>query len=142
MAYFSGRVISVYFKNEDRVTVDDDPSEFMFFRFGANFLMGHHGHRAKPEQLVVFMSHARPQDWGETRHRWVLTGHVHHMRVKEVGGTPVESFRSLVPADAYHYSEGYCSGSSLTSITLHREHGEVGRRKVNILPPPRVSPSA
>ncbi len=123
-----------YFKDEPRVNVSLCPKARTYFRFGANLLGVAHGHgkaQANPKDLESCMANERARDWGETRHRWWLLGHVHHRTQKETRGCLVEHFRTLAPRDAHAAFEGYGSGRDLHRIVLHREDGEVDRQIVS-----------
>ncbi len=121
-----------WFRNDERVTVDTDPSRFWWWRFGANLLGGTHGDLAKMKDLPMIMAASRPEDWGATKFRAVLTGHIHTQTAVEVGGVVVESFQTTAARDAWHSSMGYRAGRSMQAIVLHSERGEVGRHKVNV----------
>lgn len=122
-----------WFRNEPRVTVDIDPGYFWWWRWGANLVGATHGDQAKMAQLPLIMAASRPEDWGQTTHRYALTGHVHHKSAIETGGVIVESFQSTAARDAWHSASGFRSGRSMSAINLHNLHGEVGRQKVNII---------
>jgi hypothetical protein len=77
------------------------------------------------------MADDRPDYWGASEYRWMIFGHIHHETVKEVGSVRCESFRQPVPKDAYAHSHGYRAGNSMSSVTLHKTDGEIGRHKVN-----------
>lgn len=126
--------LSAFYADEPRVTIDDDPGEFFYHRFGATLIGATHGHRLKPADMAMAMATRRREDWGATKYHWFLFGHVHHETAKEVGDCRVESFQTLAGRDAHHAATGYSSGQSLTSITLHHDDGEIGRHRVNIAP--------
>lgn len=121
-----------WFRNEARVTVDIDPSRFWWWRFGANFLGATHGDQAKMQNLPMLMAATHPKDWGETKHRLILTGHIHTKTAMEIGGVIVESFQSTAARDAWHAGMGYKAGRSMQAIVLHDERGEIGRHRVVI----------
>ena len=129
--------LSAFYENDPRVTVDDTPGEYFFHRFGQTLIGAHHGHRMKPERMAMKLATDCREDWGATRYHWFLFGHIHHETVKEVGDVRCESFQTLASNDAHHHASGYSAGRSLSSVTLHREDGEIGRHRVNI-PPPRM----
>jgi hypothetical protein len=124
--------LSAFYHNNPRVTIDDDPSDFFFHRFGQTLIGANHGHKMKADRMAMAMATMRREDWGKTKHHWFLFGHIHHETVKEVGDVRVESFRTLAAKDAHAASCGYVSGQSLTSVTLHVDEGEIGRHKVNL----------
>lgn len=125
---------SFYAKNP-RVTIDTDPSDLFFYRFGATLIGANHGHKMRADRMAMSMATLRRKEWGETKYHWFLFGHIHHETVKEIGDCRVESFQTLAAKDAHAASSGYNSGQSLSSITIHKEDGEIGRHRINVPPP-------
>lgn len=121
-----------WFRNDDRVTVDIDPSRFWWWRFGQTLLGATHGDMAKMADLPLIMARDRAQDWGATTYRYILSGHIHHKSAMEIGGVIVESFQSTAAKDAWHAGMGFGAGRSMQAITLHSERGEISRSKVAI----------
>lgn len=120
------------YENNPRISVDDSPMDFHYYQFGKNLIGGYHGHNVKLDKLPLIMATDRPKEWGETTHRVILTGHVHHNQTqKDVSGCSVESLQILATEDAWAHKNGYRSARSMVSIVFHREHGEWGRFKVN-----------
>jgi hypothetical protein len=122
-----------WFRDNPRITVDDSPSYFWWWRWGQVLLGATHGDMAKPANLPLVMAASRPEDWGQTKHRLVLTGHIHTRTALESGGVIVESFQSTAARDAWHEASGYRAGRSLSAITFHSVDGEIARQKVNIV---------
>lgn len=130
--------LSAWFRNDERVTIDTDPSRFYMRQFGKVMIAATHGDMLKMGDMAGFMAANWPRSWGETVHRYAYTGHVHHDRVKSGGGVRSESFNTLAAKDAWHAASGYVSPRSAVSITMHKQHGEVDRLTVN-LPGPLVN---
>lgn len=120
------------YENNDRVTIDNSPESYHFYRFGQNLIGTHHGDKAKPIDLLGVMANDRAKDWGETKHRRFYCGHIHHEVVKEVPGLTVEYMRTLAPADAWHRAQGYRAGRDLRLDVFHREYGMINRFIVGI----------
>lgn len=127
--------LSAFYAKNSRVTIDDDPGDLFFFRFGRTLIGATHGHKMKPDRMAMTLASRCREDWGATDYHWFLFGHIHHETAKEVGGVRCESFQTLAANDAHHASSGYNAGKSLQCVTLHRQMGEVGRHRVNIPPP-------
>jgi len=127
---FLREALSCLYEKEPRVTVDSAPTSFHYLRFGKVLIGIHHGDKVKPEAMPLLMAQDRPVDWGETKHRYCWSGHIHHDKVRDVGGVRVESFRVLPPEDAWAYNAGYRSGRDMKRIDMHAEHGEVARQLV------------
>lgn len=124
--------IHAYFSNEPRVKVDLSPSKFWFYRFGKVLLGATHGDTVKHDALLGVMASDRAEDWGQTKHRYFYTGHVHHQSVREYPGLICESFRTLAAKDAYAAGHGYRAGRDMVAIIHHIEHGEVERHRCDI----------
>lgn len=123
--------LSMYFSEEPRVTVMVDPASYHYYRFGNSLIGVTHGDGAKQEELPLIMAGTRPEDWGQTRHRYWFTGHIHHKVVKEFNGVKVESFNTLAPSDAWHAKSGYFAAREMQALVIHKDHGIVAR---NICP--------
>ena len=124
--------LNAFFRNDERVTIDLDPSDFFYHRFGNTLIGANHGHRLKPVNMAMHMANTRPEDWGKSKFRYFYFGHIHHKTMKEEGGVITESFQTLSAKDAYHAGGGYLGGRSLTGITIHKDKGEIGRHIVSV----------
>jgi hypothetical protein len=119
--------MEMFYRSDERVSVDTSPNPFHWFRFGACLIGVTHGGRIKPQQLVSIMAADRAEDWGETRHRHWYTGHVHHHTADEFPGCSVESLRTAASSDAQEHRAGYRSGHDLRVDVWHRERGPITR---------------
>jgi hypothetical protein len=125
-------VLAAYFERDKRVVVETSPSKYFYRRFGANLIGITHGDKSKMADLPSIMATDRAQDWGQTRHRYWWTGHIHHTRHQEYRGCFVESFNTLAASDAWHHESGYRSARQMQRIDLDAEHGISGRQICNI----------
>jgi hypothetical protein len=119
--------LAALYEKEPRVTVDTSPMHYHYYTFGKCMIMTHHGHGPKMQDLPLIMATDRPKDWGETEHRFIWTGHIHHWSAKDFPGCSVESFRVLPPPDAWAHQKGYRPIRDMRSIILHRTLGERAR---------------
>jgi hypothetical protein len=117
------------YENNSRITIDRSPSNFHYYRFGKVLIGTHHGNKVKmkAKNLPLIMATDRAQDWGETTHRTIWTGHIHSLNVQEYQGCTVESFQILAPGDAWSHGMGYRAQRSMKSILFHKDMGEVSR---------------
>lgn len=129
--FLTAALLNTY-ENEPRLTVDESPSAFHYIQHGKVLIGTHHGHTCKMQNLPGVMAAERPKEWGDTTHRYWLTGHIHHDSMKEYAGCKVESFRTLAARDAYAAHAGYLSGQDSKCLVMHSEHGEIERHTVNI----------
>lgn len=131
-ALWLNEVMRLYFESDPRVRVFDNLSKFVWFQWGKNLVVTHHGDKIKMANLYGSITRNLRKEWGESKHTFVWTGHVHHKNQEEYGGAIFESFNILAPPDAWHAASGYSSSRSMSCIVLHQEFGEEGRLKVNI----------
>jgi UDP-2,3-diacylglucosamine pyrophosphatase LpxH len=124
--------IAAFFDNEPRVEVDLSPSAHWYYRFGKVLLGATHGDKSRANQLMGVMAADRAEDWGQTRHRHWLCGHVHHSSVQEFHGCTVETFRTLAAADSYAAGYGYRAGRDMRCIVYSSEHGEIERHRADV----------
>jgi hypothetical protein len=132
MARMLAMWMAAVYERDSRVKVLDNQNPYIYVTHGQNLIGFAHGDGAKIEQLPAIMATDRAPDWGTTRYRTWLTGHIHHMTRKEYPGCIVESFRTLAPRDYWHHHRGYRTGQSLSCITYHREWGEITRSTVDL----------
>lgn len=121
------------YENEPRITIDNSPMHFHYYRYGNNLIGTHHGHgkHAKLQDLPLIMATDRAPDWGQTDFHYWFTGHVHHDQVKDFPGCRVESVRVLATQDAYAAQNGWRSKRDMKSIIFDQEFGEIARHIVN-----------
>jgi hypothetical protein len=125
--------LSLVYENEPRVRVNLSPSYYLYHRFGKVLIGVTHGDKAaKFRDLAEIMAADRARDWGETKHRFWFTGHIHHEKEQEFRGCVVRSLNTLAPADSWNAEQGYRSRRQMTRFDMHREHGEVGRGVFNV----------
>lgn len=114
------------YRGNDRIEIQRDPRDLFMYQWGKCAIFAHHGDKAKPQQLALYLSDVAPF-WSETRHRHILTGHVHHDAAKDLGPIRWESLRAFCPPDAYAASMGYGGRRALQALTFHREDGLILR---------------
>lgn len=124
--------LGLAYEDEPRVTVDQSPAMYHWFRFGSVLLGTHHGDKAKPEMLMGVMAVDRAADWSACKHRRFYCGHYHHQIVKEVPGVIIEYLPTLASSDAWHHAMGYRSQRAMYMDVFHRERGHVNRHIVGI----------
>ena len=131
-ALWLNEVMRLYFEDDPRVHVFDNASKFIWWQWGKNLVVTHHGDRIKMSNLHGSIVSNLRQEWGASDHTFVWTGHIHHKNQEEYGGALFESWNILAPADAWHAGSGYASSRSMTCVILHKLYGEQGRLKANI----------
>lgn len=112
------------YRDVPHITVDKSPMDIFMKQWGKCLIAAHHGDRAPPERLSLYISDICPY-WSDTRHRHVLTGHVHKDQAKDVGPIRWESLYAFAPPDAYAAGSKYSGRRSLQAMTFHKEDGRV-----------------
>lgn len=131
-AIFLSVCLKHIYENEPRVSVDDSPAPFHYIKFGKVLIGAHHGHTCKMDKLPSVMASDRYEDWGTTKYRYWMTGHIHHDSKKEFPGCMVESFRTVAAKDAYATYGGWRSGRDTKVIIFHKEYGEIERHTISL----------
>lgn len=124
--------LAAWYRNEPRVTVHKDPSEFFMMEWGQVMLAAHHGDKAKAQSMVMFLADHFAEAWGRTKYRFLFTGHLHHHKSADIGGLQWEQLRAITSRDAYAVSHAYTARSQMQGITYHKERGEIMRVKVGL----------
>lgn len=119
------------YRDNPRVEVHKQPSEFFLHEFGKVMIAAHHGDKAKADRLVHFVADEFAEAWGRTKHRFLFTGHMHNHKSQDIGGMKWEQLRAITERDAYTVGQAYVSRAQLSAITFHRERGEIQRVSVN-----------
>ena len=124
--------LQAMYEIEPRVTVKDNASKYIYEQFGKVLFGVTHGDGAKMADLGEIMACDVPNEWGQSRHRYWYTGHLHHEQIKEFRGVRTETFRTLAKGDNWHNGAGYRSDRDIKVIVLHKDFGEVQRLTLNI----------
>jgi hypothetical protein len=123
-------MVKLYYENEPRVKVYDNYNKFINFSWGDNLVVLHHGDKINLSRIYETITRVLAKEWGESKHRFAWTGHIHHKQAHEVGGLNHESWNVLPPPDAWHAASGYGASRSMTAVLLHKVLGEHSRFKV------------
>ena len=84
-------------------------SEIFWTQHGKTMIAAHHGDKMKPQTLAMICAD-QCGFWSDTRHRVVMTGHRHHLRVEDMPGVSHYTMRAFAPADAYGANFGGVRG--------------------------------
>lgn len=112
------------YREEPRVEVDTSPRDLFMLQHGRCLIAAHHGDKAPPERLTLYLSDVCPY-WSETRHRYCLTGHIHKDQARDVGPLRWRSLRAFCPPDAYAAGMGYTSRRAMQALTFDARDGLV-----------------
>lgn len=137
------KLLKAWYRNCDRVQVDDGPKFRKYYRYGVCLIGFTHGDMEKHASLPAIMAGEVPHDWAESQHREWHLGHFH--KKKEVSysagdthvGVQVRVLPSLCGTDAWHYDMGYVKNRrSAEAYLWNRETGYAGHLASNTLESP------
>ena len=100
--------LSRHYRDTD-VDVQVSRREMQATTYGQSLLVFEHGDGPKPKDMVAVVANKYPQEWGATRHRYVVTGHLHHTHEHDVGVTVLQQ-PSISGTDRWHDKNGYTTG--------------------------------
>lgn len=131
---FMKELLTTCYEKCDRLNVLDNSNVFIPYRMGNTFVMTHHGDKAKHSVLSGVMATDYAKDWGESKYRYIWTGHIHHREVlaKEQAGVMIESWNTMSRGDAYSHMGGWRNRKFLSVVFLSKTYGEVGRKTIPI----------
>lgn len=132
--WYFAKTLSAWFRNCDRVTIDDSIAHRKYYRFGKNLIGASHGDGAKMENMPLLMANEVPVLWSETVFRHVYLHHIHHKQRnhfqsgKDYIGVTVEYLRSPSASDSWHYRNGYVGAKKAIEGFIHNfNDGQVAR---------------
>ena len=135
--YFEDRESVVYKK----VEVDFLRKQRKYIKFGDNLLGFAHGDKEKSKiaQLPLIMATEAKELWGQTTHRKMYLGDLHHgfeyqfLKAKDMPGVEVEYLRSVGTTDTWHEDFGWIGVPKTAYLQIFDEkEGELIRQKFNI----------
>ena len=127
--FYLGSVLEAYYRNTDRVTIDNSPTQRKYHSYGVNFIGFTHGNEEKHQDLGLIMATERPQEWAASKCRQFHLGHFHsrkttkYLDVQEFQGFTVRILPSLSGTDAWHNSKGYMSMKSAVAYLYAKDNG-------------------
>jgi hypothetical protein len=127
--------LQAYFKDNKRVTIVVTDDDFRVIPWGLCAVFPNHGDKAKWEDLKNVFSDQFPDAWAKAKYwRFIWTAHFHHDRQRDIMGAFAEHFRTLAAPNKWAKMKALFARGGIQTITLHKEHGEVNRTKVNLKP--------
>lgn len=123
-----GEVLAAWYRNDDEVTVRNDPCPRHYVRYGASLIGLVHGHEGKASDLPLIMATERP-DFGTATFKLWRVGHLHRKgeTISEHSGVRVCVAPSLSARDSWHAFQGYGHMRSMEAHVWHREQGPIGQ---------------
>ena len=139
--FMLGDVLTAWYRNDDRVSIDNRPLLRKYYQYGKNLIGYTHGlesRRTRDNLPLIMSTEAPPEMWASTEFREWHTGHNHtRFEIKwlpqwEERGIRVRSLPAIVPEDSWHYKQGYQHQRSAECLVWNREKGFAGIHSFNI----------
>jgi hypothetical protein len=124
-AFYLGEVLWAFFRNEDRVTIDNAPTSRKYRLYGCTLVGYSHGDSERPKDLPMLMAHQCPNLWAQSLYREWHHGHVHHERNIEMGAVKMRHFPALVAPDSWHTKKGYVMSVRQACAIEYSEDGPI-----------------
>lgn len=130
--FYLGEYLNAWYRNNERVDVDNAPKLRKYHRFGVNLIGWTHGSEEKHTDLPMIMARECKSFSSCTSYHFHL-GHLHHDWLRDIKGVKVRVLPSLVPPDFWHSSKGYL-GSQRTAVGIlyDSKKGEVANYYYNV----------
>jgi hypothetical protein len=134
--FYLGEVLAAWFRNCDRVHIDDQPTTRKFYQWGhVGLMFTHKGGKGQTQtqRNRLLMATERRKMWGETKYNEIHTGDLHQVRLEEEFGVRVRILPSLCPPDAWHAREGYVGNArSAEAYVWNKSEGLVAQAYYNV----------
>jgi len=110
--FYMGEYLYAWFHQNQDVFIDNRALGRKYYLYGKNLIGFTHGDggpsKIKLDKYASLMPSEVPDLWAKSNYREWHLGHIHHkFETKEENGVVVRFLRSLVPADAWTYDNGF-----------------------------------
>ncbi len=126
-------IIAAWFKDNNRVIIDNGPAPIKYHRHGSTLLQFAHGDGLKMKDAGEVMAADCQAIFSETENRYAHFGHNHKDSVVDGRICRAESHRNLAPLNDWANHKGFRRQlGTMKSITYHSNLGEISRNLFNI----------
>lgn len=119
--FYAAQYLKAWYRNDDSIIVDANPTSRKYFKFGVN-LFGFTHNSEEKDRLYNVMQIEEPQMWADTIERTWFTGHLHSEDVKEKGGVYIRQAPTMCGTDAWHKKMGFINPIKRTQGFIYDEN--------------------
>ena len=119
--FYAAQYLKAWYRNDDSIIVDANPTPRKYFKFGVN-LFGFTHNSEEKDRLYNVMQIEEPQMWADTIERTWFTGHLHSEDVKEKGGVYIRQAPTMCGTDAWHKKMGFVNPIKRTQGSIYDEN--------------------
>lgn len=107
------QTLNAYYKNSLSVTINTDSRFRQYIRYGVSLIGLSHNERT--QDITKIMAAESGVDWGETKYKMFLMGHLHKAQLLEDDyGVDIRRLPSVSSASAWTASQGYCGTNKMS----------------------------
>jgi hypothetical protein len=126
------KMLRIAFEKEPRITIIDNTQKHIPLVWGKNFQLITHGDKMNHQRKVDVAVGPFRALHGAATFTHVMSGHLHHTDIKEIGGCQSEIFQVLPTQDAWHTESGFVTADqSAVRIRYHPNGGICDRHYYN-----------
>lgn len=115
-----------WFSTVKNVNVVEVLSPRQYMKYGNSMLSFLHGDIGKVKDWPAIIAGENPVMWGQTKHKFIFTGHYHTEReLPTFGNVTVYRMPSLAGTDTWHFNNGYKSRKALVCYIVDKEKGVI-----------------
>ncbi|MDB4681385.1 hypothetical protein OAE88_00595 [bacterium] len=125
--------IRAWFRNNNRVTVDDSPIDIKYHKHGNTLIGFAHGDGLKMGRAGETMAVDNQEVFSDTTERYFHFGHTHKDAVQDGAICKCESHRNLAPLNHWAAHKGFRrNAGTMKAITYDKKYGEISRSLYNV----------
>lgn len=109
--------LELYFRNNERVTIDTNDAGRIFRLIGVTLVGWTHGNMPKKNLLHLLQTECRDL-WGKSKYAELHIAHYHHEVGSEENGLMLRYLNSTISPDGWHFDNGYTDSSKATNCFL------------------------
>lgn len=115
-----------WFSTVKSVNVVEALAPRQYMKYGNSMLSFLHGDIGKVKDWPAIIAGEEPVMWGQTKHKFIFTGHFHTEReLPTFGNVTVYRMPSLAGTDTWHFNNGYKSRKALICYIIDKEKGVI-----------------
>ena len=132
-------IVDAFFSDCENVSVDMSPAPRVCRTWGNVMMVWAHGDCVRANKWPEVVAAEFPQQWAETKYRFVHLGHIHHRKtfatqpIQAMPGVTVEFLDALCTPDSWHCEHGYVGITPATqAFTHHKEWGMIDTQTITL----------
>ena len=116
--------LKMCYRNQPDVYVQESLEQRNYYTTHTTLIGTTHGNDIKISDLPTLMASERPQEWANTDHKIITTGHLHSEELEDVNGVIHYRSPSLSGADRWHDKKGFVlSRQGMAAVVIDAVEG-------------------